>query len=295
MLRLLQGFAVGGEWGGAVLIVAEVAPPSQRGFWTCWPQVGAPAGNLLAAGVFALSSALLTEADFIAWGWRIPFLMSIILVVVGWWLRRAVSESMVFAREAAAGGVERFPAMEAIRRKGRALLTGAGLRFGENICYYVIATFSITYFTEIRGGDRSLVLNAVLIGSAIECLTMPLFAALSDRVGRRLVYGAGAVCVAAWFLIFFTLMDRGSMWSVSLAITVVMVAHDHRTVSDALTLLGGEHRLSGDFDPGRVAGADHRPYTLQGERRHRAGGRLCGREPDSHHFGGDRCARNAWG
>jgi metabolite-proton symporter len=225
MLRLLQGFAVGGEWGGAVLIVAEVAPPSQRGFWTCWPQVGAPAGNLLAAGVFALSSALLTEADFIAWGWRIPFLMSIILVVVGWWLRRAVSESMVFAREAAAGGVERFPAMEAIRRKGRALLTGAGLRFGENICYYVIATFSITYFTEIRGGDRSLVLNAVLIGSAIECLTMPLFAALSDRVGRRLVYGAGAVCVAAWFLIFFTLMDRGSMWSVSLAITVVMVAH----------------------------------------------------------------------
>jgi len=225
MLRLLQGFAVGGEWGGAVLIVAEVAPSSQRGFWTSWPQVGAPAGNLLAAGVFALSSALLTEADFIAWGWRIPFLMSIILVVVGWWLRRAVSESMVFAREAAAGGVERFPAMEAIRRKGRALLTGAGLRFGENICYYVIATFSITYFTEIRGGDRSLVLNAVLIGSAIECLTMPLFAALSDRVGRRLVYGAGAVCVAAWFLIFFTLMDRGSMWSVGLAITVAMVAH----------------------------------------------------------------------
>lgn len=225
MLRLLQGFAVGGEWGGAVLIVAEVAPPSQRGFWTSWPQVGAPAGNLLAAGVFAASSALLTEADFIAWGWRVPFLMSIVLVLVGWWLRRAVSESMVFAREAASGGVERFPAMEAIRRKGRALLTGAGLRFGENICYYVIATFSITYFTEIRGGDRSLVLNAVLIGSALECVTMPMFAALSDRVGRRLVYGAGAVCVAAWFLVFFTLMDRGSLWSVGIAITVAMVAH----------------------------------------------------------------------
>ena len=225
LLRLLQGFAVGGEWGGAVLIVAEVAPASQRGFWTSWPQVGAPAGNLLAAAVFATSSALLTEADFMAWGWRIPFLLSIVLVLVGWWLRRAVSESMVFAREAAAGGVERFPAVEAIRRKGRALLTGAGLRFGENICYYVAATFSITYWTEIRGGDRSLVLNAVLIGSALECLTMPFFAALSDRIGRRLVYGAGAICVAAWFTIFFSLLDSGTIWTVGLAITIAMVAH----------------------------------------------------------------------
>ena len=225
LLRLLQGFAVGGEWGGAVLIVAEVAPASQRGFWTSWPQVGAPAGNLLAAAVFAASSALLTEADFMAWGWRIPFLISIVLVLVGWWLRRAVSESMVFAREAAAGGVERFPAIEAFRTKGRALLTGAGLRFGENICYYVAATFSITYWTEIRGGDRSLVLDAVLIGSALECLSMPLFAALSDRIGRRLVYGAGAICVAAWFLIFFALMDGGTIWSVGIAIAVAMVAH----------------------------------------------------------------------
>lgn len=225
LLRLIQGFAVGGEWGGAVLIVAEVAPPSQRGFWTSWPQVGAPAGNLLAAAVFAAASALLTEADFIAWGWRIPFLLSIVLVLVGWWLRRAVSESLVFAREAAEAGVERFPAVEAIRRKGRALLTGAGLRFGENICYYVAATFSMTYLTEIRGGDRSLVLNAVLIGSALECLTMPFFAMLSDRVGRRLVYGGGALCMAAWFLIFFTLLDQGNAWSVGAAITVAMVAH----------------------------------------------------------------------
>jgi metabolite-proton symporter len=224
-LRLLQGFAVGGEWGGAVLIVAEVAPARTRGFWTSWPQVGAPAGNLLAAGVFAASSALLPEDDFQAWGWRIPFLMSIILVAVGWWLRRAVAESAVFVQEAAKEGLVRFPAVEVIRRKWRALLTGGGLRFGENICYYVVATFSITYLTEIRGGDRSLVLNAVLIGSALECLSMPFFAALSDRVGRRWVYGAGAVCVAAWFPIFFGLLDVGNAWSVGLAVTVAMVAH----------------------------------------------------------------------
>ena len=224
-LRLLQGFAVGGEWGGAVLIVAEVAPARARGFWTSWPQVGAPAGNLLAAGVFAASSALLPEADFQAWGWRIPFLMSIVLVGVGYWLRRAVSESAVFVKEAAAEGLVRFPAIEVIRRKGRALLTGGGLRFGENICYYVVATFSITYLTEIRGGDRSLVLNAVLIGSALECVSMPFFAALSDRIGRRWVYGAGAVCVAAWFLLFFGLLDAGDGWSVGIAVAVAMVAH----------------------------------------------------------------------
>ena len=224
-LRLLQGFAVGGEWGGAVLIVAEVAPARTRGFWTSWPQVGAPAGNLLAAGVFAASSALLPEDDFQAWGWRIPFLMSIILVAVGWWLRRAVAESAVFVQEAAKEGLVRFPAVEVIRRKWRALLTGGGLRFGENICYYVVATFSITYLTEIRGGDRSLVLNAVLIGSALECLSMPFFAALSDRVGRRWVYGAGAVCVAGWFPIFFGLLDVGNAWSVGLAVTVAMIAH----------------------------------------------------------------------
>lgn len=210
--------------GGAVLIVAEVAPARSRGFWTSWPQVGAPAGNLLAAGVFALSSAMLSETDFLVWGWRIPFLLSIVLVVVGWWLRMAVSESPVFHSEAEQG-VERFPAAQVIRRKGRALLTGGGLRLGENICYYVATTFSMTYLTEIRGGDRSLVLNAVLIGAALECLTMPMFAALSDRIGRRLVYGAGAVLVAAWFLIFFTLLDGGSGIGVAFAITVAMVAH----------------------------------------------------------------------
>ncbi|MCP1471703.1 metabolite-proton symporter [Sphingobium sp. OAS761] len=224
LLRLVQGFAVGGEWGGAVLIVAEIAPPRARGFWTCWPQVGAPAGNLLAAGVFAVASASLTDADFNAWGWRIPFLLSFVLVAIGWWLRRAVSESAVFSEEAREG-VERFPAVEVIRRRGRALLTGAGLRFGENLCYYVAATFVMTYVTEIRGGDRSMVLEAVLVGSALECLTMPLFAALSDRVGRRLVYGVGAACVAAWFLLFFPLIDIGTRLSITLAISVAMVAH----------------------------------------------------------------------
>jgi len=224
ILRLLQGFAVGGEWGGAVLIVAEIAPARQRGFWTCWPQVGAPAGNLLAAGVFALSTFALSDEQFVAWGWRIPFLLSVLLVAVGWWLRRAVSESPAFRAEAA-HGVADFPAAEVIRHKRRALLTGAGLRFGENIAYYVATTFSITYLTEIRGGDRSEALYAVLIGAALECLTMPFFAALSDRYGRKIVYGAGAIFAAIWFFLFFQMLDGGDRTVIIIAVAMAMVAH----------------------------------------------------------------------
>jgi len=224
-LRLAQGFAVGGEWGGAVLMVAETAPPARRGFWTCWPQVGAPAGNLLAAGVFAVAAASLSEADFLSWGWRIPFLSSIVLVGVGYWLRRAVAESHLFESEATTVGVERFPVMEVVRRNPRALLEGAGLRFGENLAYYVAATFSITYFTQIRGGSKELVLDAVILGSALECLTMPLFAALSDKLGRRPVYLFGALSMGLSFLWFFGLLDSGSEGEVTLAIAGAMIAH----------------------------------------------------------------------
>jgi Na+/melibiose symporter and related transporters len=224
-LRLLQGFAVGGEWGGAVLMVAETSPARHRAFWTSWPQVGAPAGNLLAAGVFALAGMLMSEREFIAWGWRVPFLFSIVLVGIGFWLRRAVRESHVFEEATAQDGVEKFPALEVLRRNPRALLTGGGLRFGENLCYYVAATFSITYFTEIRNGSKDLILNAVLVGSALECLTMPLFAALADRIGRRPVYLFGALGVAMSYLFFFALIDRGSMAAVTLAISLVMVLH----------------------------------------------------------------------
>ena len=224
-LRILQGFAVGGEWGGAVLMVAETAPAARRGFWTAWPQIGAPAGNLLAAGVFAVATATLSEADFLAWGWRLPFLFSIILVFIGWWLRRAVAESVIFEMESRASGVERFPLAELLRRSKRALLEGAGLRFGENLAYYIAATFAITYFAEIRGGNRDIILGAVLIGAAAECLAMPFFAIASDRWGRRPVYLVGALGMAASFLFFFQSLDTLDPVSTTLAVTLTMLAH----------------------------------------------------------------------
>ena len=133
-IRLLQGFAVGGEWGGAVLLAAEHGDAARRGFWASWPQAGVPAGSLLATGMLALMNAVMSDADFMAWGWRVPFLISAVLVAVGWWIRTSVAESPAFEAEMqAADAPPRVPAMDVLRESPRALLTGAGLRIGENI------------------------------------------------------------------------------------------------------------------------------------------------------------------
>jgi metabolite-proton symporter len=206
-LRLVQGFAVGGEWGGAVLLVAEYGDARRRGFWTSWPQVGVPAGNLLAAGVLAIMAGVQSEEAFLAWGWRVPFLLSAVLVGVGFWVRAAIDETPAFEKATAVAGASRAPALEAIRQRPGGLAIGAGLRLGENIFYYVVTAFSITYITDVVGMSRSMALNALLIGAAAECLTLPLFAMLSDRIGRRPVYALGALGSAIWAFAFFQMLD----------------------------------------------------------------------------------------
>lgn len=225
-LRLVQGFAVGGEWGGAVLLAAEHGDASRRGFWASWPQAGVPAGNLLAAGVLAAMAGLQSEADFLAWGWRVPFILSALLVLVGWWVRTAVSESRTFeeALEASAAP-PRVPAFEVLRERPRALLVGAGLRLGENISYYIVTTFSITYMTQAGSVTRSAALDALLIGAAAELATIPLFAILSDRIGRRPVYAFGAAGMAAWAFAFFPLLASGDTQRIVLAVIGGTVLH----------------------------------------------------------------------
>lgn len=224
-LRLLQGFAVGGEWGGAVLIVAEHGDAARRGFWASWPQAGVAAGNLLAAAVLAIMVAVQSDADFLAWGWRIPFLLSFVLIAVGWWVRTTVEESPAFAEVRSDRQTHTLPAMEALRTHPRALLTGAGLRIAENISYYVITAFSITYITEVEGLSRQVALNAVLIGSAVQFVCIPLFGALSDRIGRRPVYAIGALGTGVWAFAFFHLLDTGVTSAVIVAIVVGLVLH----------------------------------------------------------------------
>jgi metabolite-proton symporter len=226
ILRLVQGFAVGGEWGGAVLMAAEHGDASRRGFWASWPQAGVAAGSLLSAGVLALMAGIQSEEDFMSWGWRVPFLISALLVLVGWYIRNRVSESPMFEQAIDEAEVPpKLPAMEVIRERPKAILLGAGLRVGENISYYILTVFSLTYLVDVAAETRSLALNALLIGAAVQFFAIPLFAFLSDRIGRRPVYAFGGLGLAAWAFLFFPLLGSGSSGSIILALVVGLVLH----------------------------------------------------------------------
>jgi metabolite-proton symporter len=232
VLRLIQGFALGGEWGGAVLIVSENGGDKHRGFWASWPQCGAPGGNLLATGVLALLAAVQPEEAFLSWGWRIPFLLSGVLVVIGLWIRVSVSESPVFLAaqakaeaEAAEGAKEKAPVIEVFRRSWREVLGAIGTRFGENVSYYILTSFVLVYVTTHLELPKSTALNAVLIGSAIHFFTIPLWGALSDRLGRRPVTLIGSVGMAVWAFAFFALLDTESFAVITLAVTAGLLLH----------------------------------------------------------------------
>jgi metabolite-proton symporter len=225
-LRLIQGFAVGGEWGGAVLMAAEHGDAARRGFWASWPQAGVPAGNLLAAAVLAVMAAMQTEADFLAWGWRVPFLLSALLVIVGWYIRNRVAESPMFEAEVeATKAPAKVPAMEVLRERPKALALGAGLRLGENISYYILTVFSLTYLVDVSKESRSVALNALLIGAAVQFLAIPLLALWSDRIGRRPVYALGAFGLALWSFVMFGLLGSGNNGSIIFALVVGLVLH----------------------------------------------------------------------
>ncbi|WP_393054523.1 MFS transporter [Streptomyces sp. LN549] len=233
VLRLVQGFALGGEWGGAVLLVSEHGDAKRRGFWASWPQTGAPAGQLLATGVLSALTALMSDSTFEAWGWRIPFLLSGVLVIIGLWIRLSVDESPLFKaalaqaeeRRAATGAAEKMPVVAVLRHHWRDVLIAMGARMAENISYYVITAFILVYATTAADLSKQTALNAVLIASAIHFAVIPLWGALSDRVGRRPVYLVGAVGVGLWMFPFFALIDSRSFWSLLLAVTVGLFFH----------------------------------------------------------------------
>ncbi|WP_369387518.1 MFS transporter [Streptomyces sp. CG1] len=230
-LRLVQGFALGGEWGGAVLLVSEHGDARRRGFWASWPQTGAPAGQLLATGVLSLLTAVLSDDAFGTWGWRIPFLLSGVLVLIGLWIRLSVDESPVFKQALAraesrrAEEPERLPLVSVLRHHWRDILVAMGARMAENISYYVITAFILVYATTSAGVSKQTALNAVLIGSAVHFAVIPAWGALSDRVGRRPVYLLGAAGIGLWMFPFFSLVDTGSFGYLVLAVTVGLVLH----------------------------------------------------------------------
>jgi metabolite-proton symporter len=206
-LRFVQGLGLGGEWGGAVLMSLEHGKPGHRGLAASWPQVGVPMGNILATAVLAVLSLVLSDDVFLSWGWRIPFLLSGVLVLVGLWIRFTISESPLFAEVAETKTRARMPIVDVVRLYPRELLVAIGARIGTDVAFYTFVLFILSYVTTTLGLARSLGLTAVMAGSALQLVLIPVFGALSDRVGRRPVYLAGAVGAAVWVYAFFALLD----------------------------------------------------------------------------------------
>jgi metabolite-proton symporter len=220
-LRFVQGLGVGGEWAGAVLMVAERGDPRWRGFSASWVQAGAPVGLILATGAFGLVS-LLPEADFLAWGWRVPFLLGVVLTGVGLFLRLKVLESPLFERAEKPAGL---PIVEVLRRHPRNVVLAMGARVAENAFYYFFTVFVLSYGTLQLEMPRELLLNGVLVAAAAHLVATPLFGALSDLVGRRPVYLGGAAFLAAFAFPFFRMVGTRDPGWVCGAMAVGMVGH----------------------------------------------------------------------
>ncbi|MGW0805918.1 MFS transporter [Nonomuraea sp. NPDC002799] len=225
LLRFAQGLGLGGEWGGAVIMSLEHGDPRRRGFSASWPQVGVPAGYVLATGLLTILSFAQSDEAFLSWGWRVPFLLSGVLVFVGLWVRLKVSESPLFAEVAQRGAKAEMPLLEVLRTHPRALLSAFTARIGVDVAFYTFTAYIIVYITTELKLDRSVALNAVLIGSALQLVLIPLFGALSDRVGRRPVYFAGVVAAAVWAFVFFPLLDTKSFPLIVLAAVVALITH----------------------------------------------------------------------
>ena len=204
--RLIQGFGLGGEWGGAVLMAVEHAPENRKGFYGSWPQLGAPLGLVLGTLVFSVVSSMLTETQLFSFGWRIPFLFSTVLVLVGLWIRFTIAESPEFQKVKDEKQEVGMPIVEAIRMHPGNILLAMGARFAENGFFYIYATFVLAYATQALHMNRQDILNGVLIAAAVETFTIPAFGALSDRLGRRPIYIFGAVFSALMSFPLFMLL-----------------------------------------------------------------------------------------
>ena len=221
LLRVAQGFGVGGEWGGAILMAVEHAPPGKRGFYGSWPQIGVPAGLLLSTIVFTPFSRLPQEA-FLSWGWRIPFLISLLLVVVGLIIRVRIIETPAFSKMKEQRQEAKQPIFEVLRHYPREVLVAMGARLAENGAFYIYTVFVLIYGTQHVGMDRNIVLTGIMVAAALELGAIPLFGWLSDLVGRRPVYLFGAIMTAVLAYPLFWMMDSGSPWLVTLALVLAL-------------------------------------------------------------------------
>src|ERR671921_1871212 len=227
VFRICQGIGVGGEWGGAVLMAVEHSPPGRRGYYGSWPQMGVPAGLLLANLVFFASSSYIPEEQFLAWGWRIPFLVSIVLVGVGLFIRLRLLETPAFQQVQESGTEAPMPIIDVLRTYPKNVLLAMGMRIAENGTFYVLTVFVLAYVAGQLGLDQNTGLIGVLIAAALGLFTIPLFGMLSDKIGRRRVYLIGAVFSLVFAFPFFWMLNTGSPVLIWLAIVLgVNIGHD---------------------------------------------------------------------
>ena len=225
ILRIIQGIGLGGEWGGAALMVLEHAPKHRRGLCGSLVQVGFPIGLILSAGVYALVSRLPDE-DFLAWGWRIPFLLSIVLVALGAFIRTKVSESPVFLEMKRKKEIAKNPFVDAVFRDPKSFLIAVGLKICEVSWVYMLTVFMVVYATGTLHLSKALMLNAIMVAAAIEIITIPLFGYLSDVIGRRPFYFAGTLFTIVFAFPLFWLMDTREPWII-VAATAVALSFGH--------------------------------------------------------------------
>jgi len=227
VMRFLQGFGVGGEWGGAVLMAVEHSPEGRRGFYGSWPQMGVPAGLLLSTVIFTIFSTALSEEQFLSWGWRVPFLISIVLVGVGLFIRLKIIETPAFSQIKESGTEARMPIIELLRTHPKNVLLAMGARVANNAVFYIYTVFVLSYGTTELGLSNRTLLTGVVIASAIGLFTIPTYGALSDRIGRRPVFIGGAALMALYAFPFFWLVDTKAPILIVLAIVLGLnITHD---------------------------------------------------------------------
>ena len=270
-LRAVQGFAVGGEWGGAALLSVENAPKGKKAFYSSGVQVGYGVGLLLSTGLVSLISSLTTDEQFLSWGWRLPFLFSVALVLIALWIRNGMAESQEFEaqqRQTNAPQVKkRLPVVEALLRHPGAFLLIIALRLCELLTMYIVTAFALNYSTQNLGLPRELFLNIGLLVGGLSCLTIPCFAWLADRFGRRRIYITGALIgTLSGFPFFMALESQSVFWILFFALMLANIAHDMVVCVQQpmfTELFGASYRYSGagvGYQVASVVGGGFTPF-----------------------------------
>ncbi|WP_255474961.1 MFS transporter [Pusillimonas sp. ANT_WB101] len=221
LMRFFQGIAVGGEWGGAVLMAVEHAPEGKKGFFGSLPQAGVAPGLILSSLAMGLVSSL-PEEDMLSWGWRIPFLASVVLLLVGWYIRARVTESPDFEKMQKAGKQAKVPIMVVLKEHPKDVLVVIGGRLAEVTWFYTVVTFALTYATGTLGIEKTVVLDAIIWGALLSFFTMPLFGILGDRIGHKWVFMAGTVGIALFSSYFFDLLGMRAEGYITVAMVVAI-------------------------------------------------------------------------